>query len=172
MIEVHVGNGAEIERESAALGEMLAEAVAEGAGLGFLPPVCREEAQAYWRGVARDADAGARIVLLAKLGGRLAGTAQLELSLRPNGLHRAEVQKIMVASSFRRRGVARALLAALEREARARGRTTLHLDTFAHQDATRLYEECGWTAAGEIPAFARSAEGELRATRIYWKLLD
>ncbi|HVM44475.1 MAG TPA: GNAT family N-acetyltransferase, partial [Candidatus Thermoplasmatota archaeon] len=82
-----------------------------------------------------------------------------------------EVQKVMVHRRFRRRGVGLALMRAVDDAARAHGRTTLFLDTFAHQDARRLYERAGWTHAGDIPAFARTAEGALQATSLYYRLL-
>jgi GNAT superfamily N-acetyltransferase len=160
-----------LRAEAVAWADLLADAVGSGAGLGFLPPVPRGDALRWVADVADEVEAGSRVVLAARVGGALAGCAQLALCPRPNGIHRAEAQKVMVHSRFRRRGLGRALMLALEREARARGRTTLHLDTFAHEDARRLYEACGWTHAGDVPAFARTADGGLGATSIYCKLL-
>lgn len=170
-MDVREAGADEIEREMDAWVELLADAVASGGGLGFLPPVARDEAEAYFRDVAAEISSGARVVLAARVEGVLAGGAQLDLCQRPNGLHRAEVQKVMVHRRFQRRGVGRALLRAVDEVALERGRTTLHLDTFAHQGARRLYEACGWVHAGDVPAFARTAEGTLGATSLYYKLL-
>ncbi|MEA3200324.1 MAG: acetyltransferase [Thermoplasmata archaeon] len=160
-----------IRTETAAWVELLADAVASGGGLGFLPPVPRAEGEAYFARVADEVEAGTRIVLVARLHGALVGSAQLDLCMRPNGMHRAEAQKVMVHRRARRRGIGRALMAAVDREALARGRTTLYLDTFAHQEARRMYEACGWTHAGDIPAFSVTAEGTLGTTSLYYKLL-
>jgi GNAT superfamily N-acetyltransferase len=56
-----------------------------------------------------------------------------------------------VRASARRRGVAAAVLAELERLATARGLTTLRLETGDRQpEAIALYESCGYRP---IPAF-------------------
>jgi acetyltransferase len=158
--------------ERSALSALLVDAVDSGAGMGFLPPLSEDEAGAYWEGVAREVASGARVVILAHAEGALAGSAQLDLCQRPNGVHRAEVQKVMVHRRFRRRGVGRALMRAVDEAARDHGRSTLVLDTFAHQDARRLYEAAGWTHAGDVPAFARTAEGALAATSYYYRMLS
>lgn len=166
-----IASAADIEREQDALTDLLVDAVASGAGMGFLPPLGPSDAHAYWQGVAREIDAGTRVAIVARANGMPVGSAQLDLCQRANGLHRAEVQKVMVHRRARRRGIGRALLRAVDDAARERGRTTLYLDTFAHQDARRLYEAAGWIHAGDIPAFARTAEGDLAATSYYYRLL-
>ena len=165
-------NAETTKRDAAALGRILVEAVAEGAGLGYLPPLAPADATAYFEGVAAEIAKGSRILIIARVGGDIAGSAQLDLCQRPNGLHRAECQKVMVASAFRRHGVGRALMAAIDQAAREAGRTTLHLDTFADQKARVFYESCGWTHAGDIPEFALTLDGRLGATSLYYKLLS
>ncbi|HEX2022441.1 MAG TPA: GNAT family N-acetyltransferase [Candidatus Thermoplasmatota archaeon] len=168
---VREASAREVGENGAALVDLLSDAVDDGAGLGFLPPLDRAEGEAWVAQVAADVARGTRVALLATLDGALAGTAQLDLCTRPNGLHRAECQKVMVHRRFRRRGVGAALMRAVDAAAIARGRTTLHLDTFADQGARRLYEKAGWVHAGDVPAFARTATGELGATSIYYRLL-
>ncbi|MHB8606204.1 MAG: GNAT family N-acetyltransferase [Thermoplasmatota archaeon] len=153
------------------LAEVLIDAVADGAGLGFLPPLDPDEALAYWDGVAEDVAAGSRVVLAATLAGRCVGSAQLDLCPRPNGSHRAEVQKVMVHRAARRRGYGAALMRAVDEEARAHKRTLLHLDTFEGHDAEKFYRAAGWTASGTIPKFSRKADGSLGTTVIYYKWL-
>jgi len=92
--------------------------------------------------------------------------------MRENARHRAEVSKVMVHRRARRRGVGRALMLALEGHARRLGRTTLILDTRQGDPSETLYRGLGWTFAGAIPAYARSATGALDATAYYYKLLD
>jgi ribosomal protein S18 acetylase RimI-like enzyme len=157
----------------AALVELLRDAVDGGGSIGFLPPLSEADAAAYWDAVAAALGDGARIVLAAHDGALgLVGSAQLELAVRANGLHRAEVTKVMVHRRARRRGIGRALMLALEEHARRLGRTTLVLDTRQGDPSEALYRGAGWTLAGAIPRYARSATGTLDATALYYKLLD
>ena len=96
---------------------------------------------------------------------------QLSICGKPNGRHRAEVQKLMVHRDARRRGVAAQLMAALERVARDEGLRLLVLDTEVDSPAETFYRAQGFQRAGEIPDFATSPQGELRGTALYWKRL-
>ena len=87
--------------------------------------------------------------------------------------YRAEVLKLLVHPGARRRGVARALMLALEALARAGGWTLLTLDTWTGQAGERLYRSLGYTAAGTIPRFARgSTTPALEPATIMFKELD
>lgn len=56
-----------------------------------------------------------------------------------------EVKRMFVAAAARGRGVARALLVELERQARERGYTAVRLDTGPRQNhAQRMYERAGY----------------------------
>lgn len=151
---------------------LLDDAVAGGASVGFLPPLDPVVARAYWRDTIAAVAAGRRVLLLAREGDAAVGTGQLGFPAMPNGRHRAEVMKLMVLRSARRRGIGRALMLALEDEARRRGRTTLVLDTRQGDVSERLYASLGWRLAGIIPAYAESADGRLDATAVYYKRLD
>ena len=113
----------------------------------------------------------ARPLALASDGDRALGTVQLSLCGKPNGRHRAEVQKLMVHRDARRRGVAAQLMAALERVARDEGLRLLVLDTEVDSPAETFYRALGFQRAGEIPDFATSPQGELCGTALYWKRL-
>lgn len=152
--------------------ELLRDAVDGGASIGFLPPLAREEAETYWHKVVDALKKPNRIMLIARNEGAVVGTVQLNLESRPNGRHRAEVMKLIVHSTQRRRGIARALMQAIEAEARNANRTTLVLDTRVGDAAEKLYLKLGWIAAGEIPRFAANADGTLDATKIMFKLLE
>jgi ribosomal protein S18 acetylase RimI-like enzyme len=78
---------------------------------------------------------------------------------------------MMTRVSHRGRGVATALMRALESEAVARGRTLLVLDTAVERGASTLYERLGFTLAGVIPDYALLPYGGLTGTMIYWKRL-
>ncbi len=112
------------------------------------------------------------MLLVARVaGGLLVGPVQLDLATRANGLHRAEVSKLLVARSARRRGLGRRLMVALEAEARRLGRTTIVLDTRQGDPSEALYAGLGYQRVGAIPAYARNADGSLHATAFYYKLL-
>jgi GNAT superfamily N-acetyltransferase len=156
-----------------ALVDILVDAVDGGASLGFLPPLTRSEAAAYWRTVTEAVSDGTRVLLVARDdGSEVVGTGQLALETRANGRHRAEVMKVMVHRRARRRGAGRALMLALEQHARRLRRTTLVLDTRQGDPSERLYARAGWTLAGAVPQYAVSAGGRLDAGAFYYKLLD
>lgn len=159
--------------EQNALAELLQDAVDSGASLGFLPPLPTDEAAAYWESVAAAVGEGSHVVLVAETaGGALVGAVQLELALRANARHRAEVTKLMVHRRARRQGIGRVLMEALETHARQLGRTTLVLDTRQGDPSEMLYRSLGYVLVGAIPRYARSATGTLDATAIYYKLLE
>jgi acetyltransferase len=172
-LEIESLSPAGVAAQRTALVDLLRDAVDSGASIGFLPPMSEVEAGAYWETVASVVGDGSRVVLAAhdaELG--LVGSAQLDLAMRENARHRAEVSKVMVHRRARRRGVGRALMLALEDTARRLGRTTLILDTRQGDPSEALYRGLGWRFAGAIPAYARSATGALDATAYYYKLLD
>jgi len=73
----------------------------------------------------------------------------------------------------RRRGVARALMQAVETVARKEGRTLITLDTRTGDMAETLYLSMGYIKAGIIPGYAVDPEGKkLEATTILYKELD
>jgi ribosomal protein S18 acetylase RimI-like enzyme len=154
------------------LSRLLEDAVADGASVGFIHPMEKGQSLAYWKSVLPSLRDGSKLLFAAKNGGVLIGTAQLQLEPRPNGLHRAEVSKLMVLSSARRRGIGRTLMQAVEAEAFRLGRTTLILDTREGDPSETLYRALGWQLAGIIPGYARSSNGHLDAAAIYYKLLD
>lgn len=78
------------------------------------------------------------------------GVVQLKLAAPATGAHRADVAKLLVLRAARRRGVATALLQAVEVEARSRGRWLLLLDTRTGSLAESLYEGWGWQRVGVV----------------------
>ena len=97
------------------------------------------------------------------------GAVQLSPELKPNQPHRADAQKLLVDRRGRNRGVAQALMKALEETAKARGRTLLCLDTATGSPAERLYEKLGWQRLGVIPRHAMWPHGGLCDTTFFWK---
>ena len=150
---------------------LLQDAINNGASLGFLPPLTANTAERYWRKIFSEVGDGSRLLLVSRERDEITGSVQAELSLKENGLHRAEVQKLMVHTRFRRRGLARALLKALDKEAERIGRTLLVLDTELGSEAEKLYPTCGYVRVGEIPQFALKTDRTLTATVVFYKTL-
>ncbi|MFN8498426.1 MAG: GNAT family N-acetyltransferase [Anaerolineae bacterium] len=150
---------------------VLQDSVDNGASVGFLPPLSADEARAYWTKALDQVADGERLLLVAWCDGRIVGTVALGLETRPNGSHRAEVQKLLVHSAYRRRGIAQALMAAVEDAARADGRKLLVLDTREGDAAETLYQRIGYTRLGSIPGYARNADGSFDPTVIFYRPL-
>jgi GNAT superfamily N-acetyltransferase len=97
------------------------------------------------------------------------GSTLIERSTNPNSPHRAEIGKVIVRRSHRRRGIAAALMAAAEDRARADGRWLLILDTVQGSAAEALYRSLGWTAFGVVPNHALLPDGTPGPTTYFWK---
>src|SRR5215469_2481760 len=83
------------EREIEGLSDVLMDCVEGGASVGFMRPMLRAKAVAYWREVRASTVRGERIVLAAEdAAGTLVGTVQLVLDLPEHQLHRADVAKM------------------------------------------------------------------------------
>ncbi|GAA0608679.1 GNAT family N-acetyltransferase [Craurococcus roseus] len=153
------------------LADILVDAVAHGASVNFLAGFTRDEGVAFWHGQLPAIAEGKTRLLVAEDGGRLVGTVLLFLSHQPNAPHRAEVGKMLVLSSHRRRGLGRRLLAAAEATALDAGRTLLLLDTEAGSAGETLYRRCGWTALGAVPDHSYTTDGRLAAATVFYKAL-
>lgn len=151
---------------------LLQDAVASGASVGFLSPLSDEEATGYWQTVIAALREPYRVLLMAKIDDNIAGTVQLDMEKRANGSHRAGIAKLLVHTAYRRRGIGRSLMMAIEAEARKSERTTLVLDTRESDPAVRLYTGIGYTRVGTIPEYARSVDGSLHSTVFMYRLLN
>lgn len=151
---------------------LLQNTVNGGASVGFIPPLVSSTAEAYWLETIAEVAQGKRLLLVSAEDGEVTGTVQLALVMKENASHRAEVQKLLVHTRFRQRGIARSLMSAVEMAALQAGRTLLVLDTEQGSTAESLYERCGYTRAGVIPHYARSADGSLITTVVFYRLLS
>ncbi|MCZ8131045.1 MAG: N-acetyltransferase [Steroidobacteraceae bacterium] len=151
--------------------ELVQDAVGGGASIGWTQRPGTKEARNYWTEVLESVGRGERLLFVATDDHVCAGAVQLALTSKPNGRHRGEVQKLMVHSQYRRRGIAQALMERLENAAAARGLTLLVLDTRAGDPAEALYRRLGWQFAGSIPGYAQSTEGAYESNAIYWRRL-
>jgi GNAT superfamily N-acetyltransferase len=168
-IEVRRLRPAEAREQLDALAGVLADCVAGGASVGYMDPFSHADARAVYEDYVRDAERGRRIILGAFLDGNLVGTAQLVVAVPPNQPHRADVARVLVHRSARRRGFAQRLMEQLEQEARAEGKTLLVLDAVTGGDAARLYERLGWNEVGVIPNYALYPDGQFCDTTVFWK---
>lgn len=151
---------------------LLCDCVDSGASVGFICPFSHTESQEYWRGVQADIAKGTRYLLVAHLSGALVGSVQLSVSDKANGLHRAEIEKLMVHTQARGRGVARLLMQRVEALAFSLSRSLLVLDTKKGDIAEGMYSKLDYVKVGEIPGFALSSCGELDATVLFYKELS
>ncbi|MDH0866361.1 GNAT family N-acetyltransferase [Mitsuaria sp. GD03876] len=151
-----------------ALGELFFDVIDGGGSLGFLEDTDEAQMREYWESVF-DALGPRQRLWIAREDDHILGTVQLSICGKPNGRHRAEVQKLMVHRDARRRGVAARLMRTLELAAREASLTLLVLDTSAQSAAETFYQSQGFLRVGEIPFFAANPQGALEATALYWK---
>jgi GNAT superfamily N-acetyltransferase len=136
-----------------------------------MAPFSDEQGREAFEAVASEVEQGRRLVLAAFVNDDLVGTVQVVLALPPNQPHRAEIAKLLVHRSARRRGLAQLLMERAEAEARAEGKTLLVLDTVTGDSAERLYERLGWNKVGVIPGYALYPDGRPCDTTVFWKAL-
>ena len=159
------------------LAALLVDAVEGGASVNFLAGVTDQEARAWWTARIADIADGTTTAFVATVAasdaGRgsdtIVGSTLLIRSRNQNSPHRAEIAKVLVHRSARRRGLGRALMDAAEARARADGRWLLILDTEAGSDADAFYRSMGWQELGTMPNHAFRADGVLAPTTYFWK---
>ncbi len=156
----------------AQLAAVLVDCVEGGASVSFMAPFSQTEALAFFRKVAISVASGDTVLLAARLAGTIVGTVQLGLDTPPNQPHRADIKKLLVHRAARGRGIAAALMARAEQEARRHGRWLLVLDTVPNENGHRLYLREGWTQTGIVPDYALFPDGRPCDTAIMWKRLD
>ena len=169
MTDVRQIEGASFAAHVPALAEILVDAVDGGASVGFVWPFTVADARTWWSTLEPEIAAGRIVLLGAFQDGALVGTVQLRLAAYPNARHRAEVAKLLVHRRARGQGVARALMARIEDDARALGRTLLLLDTLTGSDAEQLYRALGYQCTGVIPGHAALPDGRLMSTTLFWR---
>ncbi|MEC2072448.1 GNAT family N-acetyltransferase [Alkalihalophilus marmarensis] len=147
------------------LSKLLVKVVEDEASLGFLPPLQLSDANKYWMNVLSPEV----LLFVAKINNQIVGSVQLQLCTKQNGAHRAEIAKLMTDPNYRRSGIARSLMNRAEEIAKLEGRSLLVLDTREGDPSNLLYSSIGYIQAGKIPHYARSANGELHSTVLYYK---
>lgn len=153
------------------LAALLVDAVASGASVNFMAGFSQTEAEAFWHGQMDGIRAGQRLLLVAETDGAIMGTVIVRFASQPNQQHRADVNKMLVDSRQRRRGIGRRLLDGAEAAAHAAGRTLLVLDTETGSSGHRLYAATGWVEVGTIPGYALSPDGHASGATIFYKTI-
>jgi GNAT superfamily N-acetyltransferase len=157
------------DRRIGELTELLIDCVEGGASVGFMLPLARDRATAFWRRVGKAVGANERALLVAEDALGVCGTVQLVLALPENQPHRADLAKMLVHRRVRRQGLGAALMRAAESMARECGRTLLVLDAVTGGDAARLYERLGWVRVGDVPGFALYPGGGYCSTTYFYR---
>jgi GNAT superfamily N-acetyltransferase len=169
-VEVRRLHGA-TDAELAGLVDVLVDCVDGDASIGFMYPLPRAKALAFWRRIVDGVERGERALFVAEDADGIVGTVQLVLEQPENQPHRADLSKMLVHRRARRRGAGASLLRAAEHAARGEGRTLLVLDT-ASADAERLYARGGWQRVGTVPGFALMPDGAPCDTTFFYRRLD
>jgi GNAT superfamily N-acetyltransferase len=152
------------------LAELLVDAVDSGASVSFMSPLSINEAREWWRKMLENTRPRA-VVLVARDDDGIVGSVSLYPAWPPNQPHRADIAKLLVHRRARRRGIARALMLAIEEHARRSGFTLLTLDTCRGDAAEKLYASAGWQRVGVIPEYALYPDGRFCDTVVFYKKL-
>ena len=170
-IEIRRLGATELHGQLDGLAAVLVDCVEGGASVSYMAPFSHGQARSVFEAVAGEVDQGRRLLLAAFAEDELVGTVQVVFAIPPNQPHRADIAKLLVRSSARRRGIAQRLMEQAEQEALAEGKTLLVLDTVTGDDAERLYARLGWTRVGVIPGYALYPDGRPCDTTVFWKAL-
>ena len=173
-LEIEALTAVAVQAHRAALVALLRDAVDSGASIGFLPPIAETEAARYWDAVAAAIEEGSRVrSRRPRPGARARGLGSAAISPRartPGTGPRwqrswSTVAPVAGASGARScwRSKSTPANSGARRSSSTRGRATRR---------KALYRSVGWTFAGAIPRYARSATGAFDATALYFKLLD
>jgi len=147
------------------------DAVRDGIGFNWLVPPGKDILETYWKGVLVVPE---RVLFGGRIDGTLAGSVQL---VKPGPSKETtsfcvSLEAHFVAPWARGHGMAKALLEAAEREARAQGFSVLRLSVRETQEAAiKLYEESGYVCWGVLPTY-EFVGARMIAGRFYYKNLE
>ncbi|MFC5067693.1 GNAT family N-acetyltransferase [Flaviflagellibacter deserti] len=162
---------AEAEAALSELADVLVDAVESGSSVNFMRGFGRAEGEGFWRGQLPGIADKSRILIVAREAGRVVGTIIVSFAHQPNSPHRAELGKMLVHSSTRRRGLGKRLLTTAEAIAKRHGRTLLHLDTATGSAGEHLYRSAGWIELGTMPDHSMTPDGVLAPATFFYKFL-
>jgi acetyltransferase len=139
--------------------------------LGALNTMGRSALERWYHRVVAGLEDRERVLVVAEEEGRLRGMAQLVFSGATNAAHRAEVQRVGVATDAQGRGIGRNLIATIEEVAGEHHVTLLWLTTHADTEACAFYEAVGYTRLGTMPNYSRRPDGTLWPGAFYFREL-
>ena len=168
-VTIEVVDPAEYPELCDRLGQVSADGVASGPGLDFMLPFSTADGAAWWQARTDEVTTGRRIVLVARDQGEVVGTVSINPAQARNQPHRAELDKLIVHSADRHRGVATRLMDAAATTARDHGLRLLTLECVAGGTQQDFYEALGYTAVGTIPGFSLSPAGLPQATTMLYQ---
>ncbi len=171
MIRVDELSDGDAYRQIDKLAALLIDAVESGASVSFMAGLSPGEAEAFWEEAIAGIPTGRTLLFAAFSGSELVGTVLMHPAGKPNQPHRADVAKLLVLQSARRRGVASRLMDKMEARALELGRTLLTLDTASGSAAEPLYARRGYQRVGAIPDYGLTTDGRLESTVVYFKNL-
>ena len=151
--------------------EAATAAIIDGGGFGWVQAPGGRALERYFKGVLLVPE---RELFVARLGGRVVGSAKLERPPRNNEAQAfaARLMHAFIAPYARGHGLARMLTARVEESARALGYQVLNLDVRETQHAAvALYESMGYIRWGVHPAYARVGGKTVRGV-YYHKMLQ
>jgi acetyltransferase len=139
--------------------------------LGALDTMGQGALERWYHGIVAGLEDRERVLVVAEEGDRILGMAQLAFSGATNADHRAEVQRVGVATAAHGRGIGRSLMSAVEEIACDHRVTLLWLTTHADTEACAFYEAIGYTRMGTMPNYSRRPDGTLWPGAFYFKEL-
>lgn len=147
------------------------DAIRDGIGFNWVVPPGSDVLETYWKGVLVVPD---RVLFVGRLDGVLAASVQL---VKPGPSKEttsfcAAMEAHFVAPWARGHGLAKMLLEAAERDARAQGFSVVRLSVRSTQErAIKLYEEQGYVRWGTMP-FYELVNAQMIAGHFYYKHVD
>ncbi len=148
-----------------------AAAIDDGGGFGWLVAPRRDVFERYWSGVVLVPE---RTLFVGRVDGTIGGAAQLQRPPRNNEAqaHVATLTGMFVAPWARGRGMARAIVLAIEAGAREAGFKVINLDVRETQvNAIKLYETLGYHRWATHPHYA-IVDGRMITGHYFTKLLS
>ena len=109
----------QLENDMEELSKLLKMVVNDGASIGF----CLHWNKKTQQSIGKTVLAPEVILYVAKINNEVAGSIQLQLVTKPNGIHRAEICKLMTHPNFRRNGIGRSLMQKAEERAKQENRS-------------------------------------------------
>lgn len=164
-------DSAEVRNRAHEIAAVLIDSVDSGASISFLAPMAPLAAVRWVFDVSDRMRRTTHLFVAENERKQIVGAVELVRAGAANQPHRADVSKILVHRSARRRGVGRALMGELESSARVLGISLLTLDAAAGGEGTPFYDALGYERVGTIPGYAIDPRGAPVDSVVFYKRL-